>query len=142
MIFVSSRRDLLSKTLFSYRDLILNSTQFEWHCFFISCLPSILVDNLNAPFPFLIGILKDIFDLNVNEYLKIYLDAKDTPFAQPSAVIVDIDNGQVMQIEKYSALRHLEKVMPRDDEGNQLSQSNMDKQSNDFEQRNAIVEAK
>ena len=62
ILFVSGRPDLISKVMFTLRDLILSKTDFQWHCFFITCLPTILIDNLNAPFPTLIGVLRPVFD--------------------------------------------------------------------------------
>lgn len=63
----------------------------------------------------MIGILREIFDKQIDELMRIYTDAKDTPFAIPSPVIVDIDNGQVMQIEKYSALIKMTQIFPGED---------------------------
>lgn len=101
LLFVSERRDLISKVMFTLRDLILQRTEFQWHCFFITCLPSILIDNLNAPFPTMIGIMRDLFDNSVDELCDLYLDAKDTPFQMASPCIVDIDQGKIMEIEEY-----------------------------------------
>jgi hypothetical protein len=97
--------------MFSLRDLLLYPTDFEWHCFFISCMPSILVDNLNAPFPTLIGLIKPVFEQSLDEMASLYLQAKDTPFATPSPVLVDIDSGKVMQLERYHALRKVERLL-------------------------------
>jgi len=67
MFFVSDRRDLISKVMFTLRDLMLHQTDFSWLMFFVSCLPTILVDNLNAPFPVMVGIMRDIFDEQIEE---------------------------------------------------------------------------
>jgi hypothetical protein len=64
MLFVSDRRDLISKVMFSFRDLLLASTDFQWHYFFITCLPTILIGNLHAPFPTMIGLLRDLFEFD------------------------------------------------------------------------------
>lgn len=80
MLFVSERRDLISKVMFSLRDLLLHSTHFQWHSFFITCLPSILLDNLNAPFPTMIGIEKGLFDKRVEELSDLYVESLNTPF--------------------------------------------------------------
>mgnify|MGYP006891289994 CR=1 FL=1 len=55
----------------------------------------------------MIGVLKSIFDQSVDEMTNLYLQAKDTAFATPSPVIVDIDAGKIMQIEKYRALKEV-----------------------------------
>lgn len=62
MLFVSDRRDLLSKAMFTFRDLLLQGTDFQWHYFFITCLPTVLIGNLHAPFPTMIGLLRDLFE--------------------------------------------------------------------------------
>ena len=104
--------------MFCLRDLLLGQTDFQWHCFFISCLPSCLIDNLNAPFPTMIGALRNIFDGCVDEMCDLHLQNIGTPFQVPSPVIVDIDQGQVMQIENYKARRDFnilrERNMPTD----------------------------
>ena len=83
----------------------------QWHCFFITCLPTVLVDNLNAPFPTMIGVLKGLFDSNVEEICSLYMANKGTVFATQSPVIVDIDTGKVMEIEKYRALMDINHIM-------------------------------
>lgn len=111
LIFVSERRDLISKVMFSFRDLLLGETDMQWHCFFITCLPTVLVDNLNAPFPTMIGVMKNLFDANVEEICRLHMANKGTVFATQSPVIVDIDSGKVMEIEKYQALMDLNHLM-------------------------------
>jgi hypothetical protein len=104
MIFVSSRRDLISKVMFSLRDIMLSKTELSWHCFFITCLPCVLLDNLNAPFPTMIGIQRDLFEGCVEEMCNLYLEALETPFEVPAPCIVDIDAGEILEIEMYKAM--------------------------------------
>lgn len=59
----------------------------------------------------MLGVCKELFDCHIEEMTRLYLNAKETPFAVPSPVIVDIDCGKVMQIEKYYALVHLESLI-------------------------------
>jgi len=60
--------------MFSLRDALLNHTELQWHCFFITCLPTILIDNLNAPFPTMIGIQRQILDQsNIDEMYNLYM---------------------------------------------------------------------
>ena len=80
MLFVSSRPDLISKVMFSLRDLILENTDFTWHCFFITCLPTILIDNLNAPFPTMIGVVRGVFDQAADELYDLHVASLNTPF--------------------------------------------------------------
>lgn len=121
IIFLSERRDLVSKVMFSFRDLMLSPSDFRWPCFFVTCLPSILIDNLNAPFPNMLGIQKELFDANVQELVVLFLGAKDGPFAVPSPVIVDVDSGKVIQIEKYYALVQLEGLIATVNNTNDLT---------------------
>jgi hypothetical protein len=56
-------------------------------------LPYILVDNLNAPFPTMIGIQKETLAHQIDELTFLYLNSKNTAFPMESPVIVDIDEG-------------------------------------------------
>ena len=91
LIFISERNDLTSKVMFCLRDLLLGQTDFEWHYFFVCCLPGLLIDYLNAPFPTMIGVIRDIFDNNVDEVCTQYLKLVGTPFEIPSPIVIDID---------------------------------------------------
>ena len=114
MFFVSDRRDLISKVMFTLRDLMLHQTDFSWLMFFVTCLPTLLVDNLNAPFPTMIGIMRDIFDDQIEELQNIYLSQKGTPFEVASPIIVDIDEGKLIEIEEYFAQKTLNDLMEED----------------------------
>jgi len=46
---------------------------------------------MNAPFPTMIGVLREIFDERVDEICNLYLKQVGTPFEVPSPIIVDID---------------------------------------------------
>ena len=113
MVFISSRRDLITKVMFTLRDLILHKTDFEWLCFFITTLPTILIDNLNAPFPVMIGVMRDIFDTAADELHNLYVSSLGTPFSVSSPCIVDIDDGRVMEIEEYKALKDVNEIMEK-----------------------------
>jgi len=113
MLFVSNRRDLITKVMFTLRDLILHKTDFQWLCFFITTLPTILIDNLNAPFPTMIGVMRDIFDTAVDELHNLYVSSLGTPFSVASPCIVDIDEGRVMEIQEYKALKDVNEIMER-----------------------------
>lgn len=93
---------------------MLHHTDFSWLMFFVTCLPTLLIDNLNAPFPTMIGIMREIFDDQIEELQNIYLSQKGTPFEVASAVIVDIDQGKLVEIEEYFALKALNSLMEED----------------------------
>lgn len=104
MLFVSDRRDLLSKVMFTIRDLLLQSTDFQWHYFFITCLPTVLIGNLHAPFPTMIGLLRDLFEYDaLEEMLQQHKQAMGTPWETAGPCIVDIDQGLVFELEHYHA---------------------------------------
>ena len=111
MLFVSNRPDLISKVMFTLRDLILENTDFQWHCFFITCLPTILIDNLNAPFPTMIGVVRGVFDQAADELFDLHMASLNTPFKTDSPCIVDIDEGKIVEIIEYKALSDLNTVM-------------------------------
>lgn len=76
-------------------------------------MPTILIDNLNAPFPTLIGVLRGVFDQAADELYDLYVSSLNTPFSMPSPCVVDIDEGKVMEIEEYKAVRDLNHIMER-----------------------------
>ena len=100
MIFVSERRDLISKVMFSLRDMVLAPTDLRWQCFFITCLPSILIESLNAPFPMMLGVVKSLFMSNLEDLQHLHSDSSQM-FPTPTPVIVDIDSGKVCDLLKY-----------------------------------------
>jgi hypothetical protein len=81
--------------------------------FFITCLPTILIDNLNAPFPTMIGVVRAVFDQAADELYNLYISSLNTPFSIASPCIVDIDEGKVMEIQEYKAVRDLNHIMER-----------------------------
>lgn len=112
MLFVSERRDLISKVMFSFRDLLLQSTDFQWHYFFITCLPTILIGNLHAPFPTMIGLLRDLFDFDaLEEMIELQRQAIGTPWETAGPCIIDIDQGKVYELEHYHAIVRLRQIM-------------------------------
>lgn len=62
----------------------------------------------------MIGIMREIFDDQIEELQNIYLSQKGTPFEVASAVIVDIDQGKLVEIEEYFALKALNSLMEED----------------------------
>ena len=66
-----------------------------------------MLDNLNAPFPTMIGIQRNIFDGCIEEMVSLYLDAFDTPFSVPAPCIIDIDLGEIHEVEMYKAMKEL-----------------------------------
>lgn len=105
MLFVSDRRDLISKVMFSFRDLLLQSTDFQWHYFFITCIPKVLIGNLHAPFPTMIGILRNLFERDaLNEMIEQHRSTIGTPWESAGPCIIDIDQGKIYEIEHYYAL--------------------------------------
>lgn len=61
----------------------------------------------------MMGVLREIFDERVDEICNLYLKQVGTPFEVPSPIIVDIDQGQVIQIENYKARRDLRILQER-----------------------------
>jgi len=94
LVFVSHRRDLISKVMFTFKDILLSITGFKWQSFCVTCLPSLFIDNLNAPFPAMIGTLKEILESQIDEIFYLHLEGKEnTTYPSESPVIVDIDRG-------------------------------------------------
>jgi hypothetical protein len=62
-------------------------------------MPCILLPNLQAPFPTMIGILTELFMQAIGELLEQHLQAKSTPWSSVGPCIIDIDEGKVFTIE-------------------------------------------
>lgn len=52
----------------------------------------------------MIGIQRDLFEGCVEEMCNLYLEALETPFEVPAPCIVDIDAGEILEIEMYKAM--------------------------------------
>ena len=59
----------------------------------------------------MIGVVRGVFDQAADELYDLHVAALDTPFKTDSPCIVDIDEGKIMEIIEYKAIRDLDAVM-------------------------------
>ena len=94
MVFVSDQPDLVSKVMFTIRDIIINQTDFKWQKFFIPCLPRKFIEHKESSLEGMIGVVRQVFDRNLEE--------------RSGAIVVDIDEGKVFGIEEYKLCKKME----------------------------------
>lgn len=101
VLFVSANRDLISRVMFTMRDILINETDFKYQLSFIVCLSQNMIDQVKDPFGGMIGVVKDL----MNKYAE---------GVENESIIVDIDFGRIVSIDEYIAQRELDYLMSND----------------------------
>ena len=101
VLFVSANRDLISRVMFTMRDILINETDFKYQLSFIVCLSQNMIDQVKDPFGGMIGVVKDL----MNKYAE---------GVENESIIVDIDFGRIVSIDEYIAQRELDYLMSKD----------------------------
>lgn len=57
--------------------------------------------------------MRDIFDTSVDELHDLYVQALGTPFSVASPCIIDIDDGRVLEIQEYKAIKDVNEIMEK-----------------------------
>jgi hypothetical protein len=62
VLFVSANRALISRVMFTMRDILINQTDFKYQLSFIVCLSQNMIENLKDPFGGMVGVVRDLMD--------------------------------------------------------------------------------
>ena len=101
VIFVSANRALISRVMFTMRDILINATDFKYQLSFIVCLSQNMIENLKDPFGGMVGVVKDLMD-------------KHAEGVASDSIIVDIDFGRIVSVDEFIAQSELDHLLAND----------------------------
>jgi len=98
LIVVGERRDLISKVVFSLRDLLLQKTGLELQGFLVACLPCTMLHSLDSGLPGIYGVGKSLLETEIDRL---------SAYQKNSPIIVDVESGQVMSVHLWRSILKL-----------------------------------